>query len=57
MGAEIISLINDEALIYLKAPVKRVTGFDVPVPQFCIEDAYLPTPARVRKGILETVSF
>ena len=57
MGAEIISLINDEALVYLKAPVKRITGFDVPVPQFSIEDDYLPTPARVKSGILETVAF
>ncbi|WNC17538.1 alpha-ketoacid dehydrogenase subunit beta [Brevibacillus brevis] len=57
MGAEIISIINDEALIYLKAPVKRVTGFDVPVPQFSIEDDYLPTPARVMNGIMETLTF
>ncbi|SDH65512.1 pyruvate dehydrogenase E1 component beta subunit [Aneurinibacillus thermoaerophilus] len=57
LGAEIISIINDEALIYLKAPVKRVTGFDVPVPQFCIEDDYLPNVERVRQGIVETVLF
>lgn len=57
MGAEIISIINDEALIYLKAPVKRVTGFDVPVPQFSIEDDYLPTPSRVMNGIMETLTF
>lgn len=57
VGAEIISVINDEALIYLKAPVKRVTGFDVPVPQFSIEDDYMPTPSRVMNGILETVTY
>ncbi len=57
MGAEIISIINDEALIYLKAPVKRITGFDVPVPQFSIEDDYLPTPGRVMSGIMETVTY
>jgi 2-oxoisovalerate dehydrogenase E1 component beta subunit len=57
LGAEIISLINDEALVYLKAPIKRVTGFDVPVPQFAIEDDYLPTAARVMSGIAETVAF
>ncbi|EJL39686.1 pyruvate/2-oxoglutarate dehydrogenase complex, dehydrogenase component beta subunit [Brevibacillus sp. CF112] len=57
MGAEIISIINDEALIYLKAPVKRITGFDVPVPQFSIEDDYLPTPVRVMSGIVETLTF
>ena len=57
LGAEIISIINDEALIYLKAPIKRVTGFDVPVPQFSVEDHYLPTVERVKQGIMETISF
>lgn len=57
MGAEIISIINDEALIYLKAPVKRIAGFDVPVPQFSIEDDYLPTSERVRQGIEQTIQF
>lgn len=57
LGAEITSLINDEALIYLKAPVKRVTGYDVPVPFFTLEDSYMPTPDRIRQGIIETVQF
>jgi pyruvate dehydrogenase E1 component beta subunit len=57
LGAEIISLINDEALFYLKAPIKRVTGFDIPVPQFSVEDDYLPTIERVKQGIMETVLF
>ncbi|WP_103106420.1 alpha-ketoacid dehydrogenase subunit beta [Brevibacillus reuszeri] len=57
MGAEIISIINDEALIYLKAPVKRIAGFDVPVPQFSIEDDYLPTSERVKQGIEQTIQF
>lgn len=57
LGAEIISLINDEALLYLKAPIKRVTGFDVPVPQFSIEDDYLPSTTRIKHGIAETVLF
>ncbi|WP_017727885.1 alpha-ketoacid dehydrogenase subunit beta [Halalkalibacterium ligniniphilum] len=57
LGGEIIAMINEEALIYLKAPIKRVTGFDVPVPQFSVEDDYLPTIDRVKKGIEETVSF
>ncbi|RXT08809.1 alpha-ketoacid dehydrogenase subunit beta [Ammoniphilus sp. CFH 90114] len=57
VASEIVSLINDEALIYLKSPVKRVTGFDVPVPQFSIEDDYMPTEARVKHGIEETILF
>lgn len=57
IGAEIISIINDEALLYLKAPVKRVAGYDVPVPQFSIEDDYLPTTARVKQGMAETIQY
>jgi 2-oxoisovalerate dehydrogenase E1 component beta subunit len=57
MGSEIISLINDEALLYLRAPVKRISGFDVPVPFFTLEDEYLPTPDRVKQGIAETIQF
>ncbi|RNB84692.1 alpha-ketoacid dehydrogenase subunit beta [Brevibacillus fluminis] len=57
LGAEIVSIINEEALIYLRAPVKRIAGFDVPVPQFSIEDDYLPTSGRVKQGIVETMMF
>lgn len=57
LGAEIISLINDEALIYLKAPIKRIAGFDIPVPPFSVENDYLPTVERVKQGITETILF
>ena len=32
MGAEIAALIQEHAFDYLDAPVKRVTGVDVPMP-------------------------
>ena len=32
LGAEIIALINEKALLSLQAPIERVTGFDIPVP-------------------------
>lgn len=57
LGGEITALINEEALIYLKAPVKRIAGFDIPVPQFLSENQYLPTIERMFRGIEETVSF
>ncbi|MDR5582654.1 alpha-ketoacid dehydrogenase subunit beta [Paenibacillus larvae] len=57
VGAEIISLINEEALMYLRAPVKRITGFDVPVPQFSLENFYVPTVKRVKDGIADTIRF
>lgn len=57
IGAEIVSLINDEALLYMKAPVKRITGFDIPVPQFSVEDHYMPTVERVKQGIEQTILY
>ncbi|EPY06081.1 2-oxo acid dehydrogenase E1 component beta subunit [Paenibacillus alvei TS-15] len=57
IGAEIVSLINDEALMYLRAPIQRITGFDVPVPQFSLEDVYVPTVGRVREGIAAAIQF
>lgn len=31
-GAELAASIQDECLYYLKAPIKRITGYDIPVP-------------------------
>src|SRR5699024_3238272 len=56
-GNDIITTINDTAFLYLKAPVRRVTGFDVPAPFFALENHYLPTTERVVRCIEETVSF
>ncbi|MEC5424088.1 alpha-ketoacid dehydrogenase subunit beta [Virgibacillus sp. C22-A2] len=57
LGNDIVSVINDTSFLYLKAPIERVTGFDVPVPFFALEEHYLPTPKRVLAGIEKTVKF
>lgn len=57
LGNDIISIINDSAFLYLRAPIERVTGFDVPVPFFSLEEHYLPTPARVQESIEKVVHF
>ena len=46
-GAEIAAVIAEKAILDLRAPVLRVTGFDVPYPYWQLEDAYLPSVARV----------
>lgn len=56
-GAEIIARINEKAFLYLEAPVKRVTGYDVPVPLPKLEDYYLPDAERVANAIKETAGF
>jgi pyruvate dehydrogenase E1 component beta subunit len=57
VAAEIIARINDDVLLYLEAPVKRVTGYDVVTPYFGRELNYIPTVARIRRGIEETLDF
>jgi len=56
-GAEISALINEYALEWLKAPVKRVTGFDVFFPDNQVEDAYLPSPQRIKAGIEAVMQY
>src|SRR5699024_10216735 len=56
-GNDIVTAINDTAFLYLKAPIGRVTGFDVHVPFFALEEHYLPTKARVLQCIEQTVHF
>ena len=57
LGAEIAATIQEEALLYQEAPVKRVTGFDTPFPLYALEDYYMPEAARIEDGIRETVEF
>jgi pyruvate/2-oxoglutarate/acetoin dehydrogenase E1 component len=46
-GAEIAAILAEKAMLDLKGPVIRVTGYDVPYPYWQIEDAYMPSVARV----------
>src|SRR5690606_31981533 len=40
-GGEISALIAEEAVLYLEAPIVRVTGFDTPFP-YTLEHVYMP---------------
>jgi len=57
LGAEIIALINEKALLSLEAPVERVTGFDIPVPLPKSEHYYLPNPKRIMIAVKKVVNF
>jgi pyruvate/2-oxoglutarate/acetoin dehydrogenase E1 component len=50
-GAEVVSRLAETAFYHLEAPPERVTGYDVPVPMFAREDAYLPGEDRIVAGI------
>jgi pyruvate dehydrogenase E1 component beta subunit len=57
LAGEIIATIQEDVLLYQEAPIGRVTGFDVPVPLYALEDYYLPEAARIEDEIRETVEF
>ncbi|MFC6731445.1 MULTISPECIES: alpha-ketoacid dehydrogenase subunit beta [unclassified Haladaptatus] len=57
LGGEIAATIQEEALIYQEAPVKRITGFDTPFPLYALENYYLPQVARIKEGIKEAYEF
>ncbi|HEX2239700.1 MAG TPA: alpha-ketoacid dehydrogenase subunit beta [Actinomycetota bacterium] len=57
LGAEVSSLIHERAMLELEAPVIRVTGFDVPFPQFANEDDYLPSVARIMAGAKRVLEY
>ena len=56
-GAEVIARINDRALMFLEAPVRRVTGYDVVTPYFGREQHYIPDAGRIVAAIEETLDF
>ncbi len=55
IGAEVVSEVLENAIDYMKAPPKRVTGFDTVVPLARLEDAYLPTTDRVLKACVSAM--
>lgn len=57
VGAEVAAALADRAILSLKAAVVRVTGFDVPMPLYKLENYYLPNAARISKGIDKVMKF
>lgn len=57
VSSELTARINDKSFLYLEAPVKRLTGYDVVTPYFGREKNYIPSAGRVQRGIEETLDF
>jgi len=57
VAAEIIAQINEQALLYLEAPVARVTGYDIPFPYFSKEQYYLPDAGKVVMACRSILNF
>jgi pyruvate dehydrogenase E1 component beta subunit len=55
-GAEVVSRLAEKAFFYLEAPIARVTGFDVIIPLFAREQAYLPGAPRITNAARRLLS-
>ncbi len=49
-AAEIITRLMEKAFYYLEVPIERVTGFDINMPLFSREKAYLPDAKRILRA-------
>lgn len=57
VGAEILSQIAEKALFSLKAPPKRVTGFDTIVPYARMEKYYIPSEKRIMTAVNDLMEY
>jgi len=55
-AAEVIARLVERSFYYLEAPVERVTGYDVIVPYFAREQAYLPDERRILAACRKALS-
>ncbi|HZB22410.1 MAG TPA: transketolase C-terminal domain-containing protein, partial [Gaiellaceae bacterium] len=56
-GAEIAAILAEKAILDLRGPVLRVTGYDVPYPYWQIEDAYMPSVPRVVDAVRRLLDY
>ncbi|WP_271177463.1 alpha-ketoacid dehydrogenase subunit beta [Leifsonia poae] len=57
LGGEVSALITERCFDDLRAPVQRVTGWDVPYPSPVLEDEYLPTIDRILDAVQKTLEY
>ncbi|HEY8315757.1 MAG TPA: transketolase C-terminal domain-containing protein, partial [Gaiellaceae bacterium] len=56
-GAELAAILAEKAMLDLRGPVLRVTGYDVPYPYWKIEDAYMPSVERIVDAVRKLLAF
>ena len=56
-AAEVAAVLAEKAILDLQGPVLRVTGYDVPYPYWQLEDAYMPSVARVVAACRRLLEF
>ena len=56
-AAEVAAVLAEKAMLDLRGPVLRVTGYDVPYPYWALEDAYMPSVERVVDAATRLLEF
>ncbi len=56
-GGEIAARLAEDGLLFLQAPVKRVTGYDTVMPLSRLEQHYLPSTERILAAAHEVLAF
>ena len=57
LSSEIAAQLQDRIALNLKAPVERVTGFDLPFPHFALENYFLPNKKRVIDAVKKVYNY
>lgn len=57
LSSEISSQVQERCILNLEAPVERVSGFDIPFPQFSLENYFLPNVGRIMKAVKKVKEF
>jgi 2-oxoisovalerate dehydrogenase E1 component beta subunit len=55
VGAEVAAIVAEKGLYDLKAPIRRVTGYDVVMPLFRREMDYMPSVSKIADAVRETL--
>lgn len=57
VGADISALVAEKGMMFLKAPVQRVTGYDTIVPYARLERYYLPNEQQILNAVNNVMEF
>ena len=57
LGAEVATRISERLFDTLRAPVQRVTGYDVPTPSGALEDEQIPSVHRILLGMQRVLEY
>ncbi len=57
VGAEIAATIAEHGIFFLRAPIKRVTGYDTVMPYYKMEKYYLPSSNKIISTVQQVLEF